>query len=173
MRLRSQFSQVLTCATALLLGGCAGYHLGPTNEALAGARSIEIAPFQNKTSEPGLVDYTISSLRKDLQQDGTYRIDTHDRGDVIVSGVITSYDRAGLSVQPADVLTVVDYQISMTVKLTARDRVTGKVLLDQVVKGRTSLRAGADLASAEREMIPVLAEDFARNATAALVNGTW
>jgi hypothetical protein len=160
-------------AMALALAGCAGYRLGPTNGEAAGARSIQINPFANKTLEPRLVDYVMSSLRKDLQQDGTFRLDTHEQGDIVLTGVITSYSRSELSVQPTDVLTAVDYQITMTAQITARDRVTGKVILDRPVTGTTMLRAGNDLTSAERQAIPLLAEDFARRAAALLVDGTW
>src|SRR5579863_10398916 len=130
---------------ALWLAGCAGYRLGPANSELAGAHSIQIEPFENKTPEPHLNDYVMNSLRKSLQQDGTYRLDSHDDGDVIVSGVITSYTPIGLSVQPTDVLTPVDFEITMVVQVTARDRATGKVLIDKPVKGRTTFRAGDDL----------------------------
>ncbi len=158
---------------ALTLAGCAGYRLGPTNGAIAGAHSIQIDPFVNRTLEPRLVDYVMGSLREDLQRDGTFRLDTHQEGDVVLTGVITSYNRSQLSVQPTDVLTVLDYQISMTAQITARDRVTGKIILDKPVTATTMLRAGNDLTSAERQAIPLLAEDFARRATALLVDGTW
>jgi hypothetical protein len=164
---------VVFCAAAWLMSGCAGYQIGPTGGQTARARSVQISPFVNKTLEPRLGDYLMISLRKNLQQDGTYRVDTHDTGDVIVTGVITSYDRTALSVQPADVLTVLDYQISMTVQLTARERSSGKVIFDKPVKGRTSLRAGSDLTSAERQAIPLLADDLAKKATTLLVDGTW
>ena len=158
---------------ALALAGCAGYHLGPTNGEIAGGRSIQIDPFANKTLEPGLVDYVMSSLRKDLQHDGTFRLDTHQEGDIVLTGVIITYSRSALSVQPTDVLTAVDYQITMTAQITARDRITGKVILDKPVTGTTLVQAGNDLTSAERQAIPLLADDFARRATALLVDGTW
>jgi hypothetical protein len=158
---------------ALALAGCAGYRLGPTNGDLAGARSIQINPFANQTLEPGLVDYVMSSLRNDLQHDGTFRLDTQQHGDIVLTGVITSYSRSALSVQPTDVLTAVDYQITMTARITARDRITGKIIVDKPVTGTTMLVAGNDLTSAERQAIPLLAEDFARRATALLVDGTW
>jgi hypothetical protein len=168
------------CSPALWLGvmafalaGCAGYRLGPTNGEAAGARSVQIDPFANKTLEPRLLDYVMGSLRKDLQHDGTYRLDTHEQGDIILTGVITSYSRSELSVQPTDVLTAVDYQITMTAQITARDRVTGKVIVDRPVTGTTTLRAGNDLTSAERSAMPLLADDFAKRATALLVDGTW
>jgi len=160
-------------ALALMLAGCLGYQLGPTNGASAGARSIQIDPFANKTLEPRLVDNVMNSLRKNLQQDGTYRLDTRENGDIILTGVITSYSRSTLSVNPTDVLTAVDYQIMMTAQITARDRVTGKIILDRPVNGTASLHAGNDLTSAERQAIPLLTDDFARRATAMLVDGAW
>jgi len=158
---------------ALALTGCAGYRFGPTNGLAAGARSVQINPLVNKTLEPRLVDYVMNSLRKNLQQDGTYRIDTHDEGDIILSGVILTYRRAPLSFQPTDVITVLDYEITMTAQITARERATGKIIFNRQVKGRTSLRVGNDLTSAERQAIPLLADDLAKNATALLVDGTW
>jgi Lipopolysaccharide-assembly len=160
-------------AIAFALAGCAGYRLGPTNGASAGAHSIQVDPFANKTLEPRLVDYVMNSLRKDFQSDGTYRLDTHQQGDIILTGEITSYSRSALSVEPTDVLTAVDYQITMTAQVTARDRVTGKIIVDKPVTGTTTLRAGNDLTSAERSALPLLADDFARRATALLVDGTW
>jgi len=161
------------CVAVLLLAGCAGYQLGPTNGLSAGARSIQIAPLVNKTSEPRVSDYVMDSLRKTLQQDGTYRLATHQDGDIIVSGVIQAYRRSELSYVPTDVITTLDYDIYLTMQLTARERTTGRVLVDRPVTGHTSLRAGNDLPSAERQAIPVLAEDLARKATAMLVDGTW
>ncbi len=157
----------------LMAGGCAGYQLGPAGGQAAGARTIQIDPFVNKTLEPRLSDYVMSSLRKNLSQDGTYRIDTHGGGDVILSGVITAYQRTEISVQPTDVLTVLDYEITMTAKITARERSTGKVIFEKPVSGRTAVRAGADLTSAERQAIPLLTDDLAKKATALIVDGTW
>ena len=157
----------------MLLTGCAGYRLGPTNGLAASGRSVQISPLVNKTSEPRLGDYVMNSLRKDLQQDGTYRLATHEQGDIIVSGVILAYRRSELSYLPTDVVTVLDYDMDLTMQLPARERATGRVLVDTPVIGRTSLRAGNDLPSAERQAIPLLAEDLARKATELLVDGTW
>jgi Lipopolysaccharide-assembly len=162
------------CALALMLtGGCAGYHLGPAGGQIAGARSIQIAPFVNHTLEPRLSDYVMMSLRKNLMQDGTYRIDTHDDGDVIMTGEIKTYQRIGLSFQSSDVLTALDYAIIMTAQITVRERSTGKVIFDKSVIGTTSLRSGSDLTSAERQAIPLLTDDLAKKATAMLADGTW
>lgn len=160
-------------AVALGLAGCAGYRLGPTNGAVAGARTVLVTPFVNKTLEPYLSEYTMNSLRKNLQLDGTYRLETQEDGDIILSGVITAYQRRELSLQPADALTVLDYEISMSALITARERVTGKIVFSKPVTGRTSLRAGNDLTSAERSAIPLMTDDLAKKTTRLLVDGTW
>ncbi len=161
-------------AIALLcMSGCAGYKLGPTGGHVAGEKSIQINPFANKTLEPRLNEALMLSLRKHLMQDGTFRLNSHDEGDIVLSGVITSYNRSELSVQPTDVLTVLDYQIAMTVQMTARERSTGKIIFDKPVQGGVALRAGSDLASAERQAIPQLTDNLAKHATENLVDGSW
>ena len=158
---------------AAALTGCA-YRLGPTNGVTAGDRSVQVKPFLNKTLEPHLTDYVMNSMRKRLQEDGTYKVDTHENdADIILNGVILTYDRSPLSFQPTDVITAVDYQIAMTAQVTARERSTGKLIFDKTVHGRTTLRVGADLTSAERAALPSLTDDVAKKAVALLVDGNW
>jgi hypothetical protein len=153
--------------------GCAGYQLGPTNGERSGTRSVQINPFLNKTIEPRLSEWVTSSVRKQIQKDGTFRLNTHDEGDIIVTGTITAFDRSGISFQPTDVITPRDYWLSLIAHVTARERISGKVLLDRNVAGHTTMRVGADLSSAERQAAPLLADDLGRNITALLADGTW
>lgn len=115
----------------------------------------------------------VSALRKSLGQDGTYRLDTRGNGDIHVTGVVTRFDREGVSFQPNDILTARDFRLHLVAKVHASDRITGKTLLDREVEGHTSLRMQADLPSAERQALPLLAEDLARNITSLLVDGGW
>ena len=162
------------CLVLLVSGGCAGYKLGPANGLTAGEKTIQVNPFSNQTLEPRLGDAVTIALRNGLQRDGTFRLSTHGRPDVAVSGVITRYNRQELSFLPKDVLTVQDYRVSLTAQVTAREVNTGKVLLDGVeVKGYALVRVGSDLTSAERQAKPLMAEDLARNVTALLVDGSW
>src|SRR5579863_4380010 len=85
------------CVVLLAWTGCAGYHLGPSNGAVVGGGSVEIKPFVNKTLEPRLSEYTMNSLRQNLMRDGTYRVDSRGEGDLIMTGVITAYQRRELS----------------------------------------------------------------------------
>ena len=163
----------LLLGLGVLLGGCAGYHLGPTNGERAGERSVQVNPFRNATPEPRLSEAVTTSLRKRLQQDGTYRLNTRDEADIIVTGEITHFERSQLSFQPQDILTPRDYQLKLLARVIARERLTGKVLFDRPVSGHTTIRVGNDLSSAERQAVPLMADDLARNVTAALVEGVW
>ncbi len=156
-----------------LFAGCASYHLGPVNGATAGARSIEVFPFNNQTLQPRLGDAVTQALRERLQTDGTYHLDTHGEGDVVVTGVIVRYHRIGLSYLNSDVTTAQSYRINITAKVTARERASGKVILDKEVTGYTLVTVGTDLASAERQASPLLAQDLAQNICELITEGAW
>jgi hypothetical protein len=160
------------CLAAILSAGCAGYHLGPVNSnAVAGEKSIEIAPFNNQTLQPRLGDAVTQALRERMQTDGTYRLATRGPGDVVVTGVITAYTREGVGFLRSDVATAVNYRVQVTAHVTAREG--GKVLLDKNVNGYTLVQVGTDLTDAERQSLPLLAEDLARNITQLLTEGAW
>lgn len=167
-----RFALSLLLLPAMIWSGCA-YRLGPTNGERAGARSVEIAPLENKTVVPRLTEAVTQALRKEVQRDGTYLVDTHGNSDIILAGVIVNYDRRTIALQPRDALSPRDYRLIITAQITARERIGGRVLLDRKVQGHSDIRIGLDLASAERQAMPLVAADLARNATALLVDGSW
>src|SRR5262245_12899254 len=73
----------LSAMLVLAAGGCAGYRLGPTNADATRGRSIQVNFFQNRTLEPRLAEAVNHALRKSLQQDGTYKLNTRGDGDII------------------------------------------------------------------------------------------
>src|SRR5258707_6327913 len=84
---------VQTCALPICTCGCAGYRLGPLNGLAAGEKSVQVVPFSNQTLEPRLGDAVTAQLRKVLQKDATFQLATHDDGAIVVSGIITGYNR--------------------------------------------------------------------------------
>ena len=164
---------LLVASAVLVLTGCAGYKLGPSNGMEAGSRSIQVNLFQNQTPEPRLIEAIATALRRDVQQDGTFLLNTHGDADVVVSGAIVQYDRSALSFDPTDVRIPRDLLLVIGAKVSAIERTSGKSLVDQTVYGQTIIRAGADLTSAERQAVPLLAQDLARNITSLLVDGKW
>jgi len=164
---------ILGLLLALLLGGCAGYGLGPTSGQYAGGRTLQIEPFSNRTLEPRLSDAVTAALRREIQREGTYKLATQAPGEVTVSGEILRFDRMEISFLPDDVVTAQDYRMSFTAHVIARDRRTGKTLLDRELTGVTLMRVGNDLPSVERQTLPLMATDLARQITAALADGGW
>lgn len=164
---------LLVSLVALGGSGCAGYKLGPVNGLAAREKSVQVNPFDNQTLEPRLTDAVTSQLRKQLQRDGTYQLASHNDGDIVVSGSVTRYVRQEVSFSSSDILTVRDYRLELSAQVTARDRRTGRVILDQVVTGTTLIRVTTDLTSTERQALPLLAADLAKNVTALLAEGAW
>lgn len=164
---------LLLASSLLLMGAGCAYRVGPTNGVRAGDRSVQILPFENRTLEPRLVEAIGSALRKELQQDGTYRLNTSNEGDIILSGSILKYERRSLAFRSKDVLTPRDYRLTIHAQILARERFSGKVLLDRKITGFSDVRVEADLASAELQALPLVATDLARTATALLVDGSW
>ena len=177
MRAADSFTRTLARFLAVaiavtFLAGCAGYTLGPTNGTIAGEKKIQITPFLNHTLEPRLGDAVTTALRKSIQQDGTYRLATHGDADIIVTGVLTHYVRHELNFEPHDVLTVQDYRVSLTARITALNTTTGNTTT-WTNTAYTLVRVGSDLTSSERQAMPVLAEAVAKNVTGLLVDGSW
>ena len=170
MRLLQTFAVVTLAA---LVAGCAGYHLGPVNGTAAGEKTVEVLPFNNQTLQPRLGDAVTRALRERLQTDGTYRLVTHSPGDIVVSGVITRYNREGLSYLNNDVTTTENYRVDITAHVVARECATGKVLFDKNINGYTLINVGTDLADSERQSLPLLAQDLARKITELLTEGAW
>jgi hypothetical protein len=157
----------------VLLTGCAGYQLGPTNGLEAGSRTIRVAYFENQTMQPRLSEDVTHAMRKQLQQDGTYRLATTREADVMVTGRLLRFERVSVSYQPGDIRTTRDEEIRLYARVVARDTRTGRNLLDREVIGRVTVRIEDNQTSAERQAMPLLAADLATKAVPLIVDGEW
>jgi hypothetical protein len=163
----------MALAAAVMLAGCAGYKLGPSNGLPAGARSVSIQPFINKTHEPRISEYMAMSLRRELQGEGSYHLQTSGEPDIWLTGEITRYERSGLSYTTNDVLTPSEYTLTLTAHVTARDANTGRVIFARDARGQTYINIGSDLGAAEREAMPILTDKVAQSIINQLTDGTW
>ena len=160
-------------AAALTATGCASYRLGPVNPAIPAGQAIEVGLFENATPQPGLTESVNASIRRELHRDGTFGLATGGDGDVLLTGSITAYRRSAVSFQPRDILSVRDFEVELVTRIRAAEKATGKVLIDRELTGRTTVRLGGDLANAERQALPLLANDLARKTVALLAEGKW
>ena len=163
----------LLAGVLLFACGCAGYKLGPTNGLSAGEKTIQINPVVNTTMEPRLGATVSQALRQEIQRDGTFHLSTRGDGDVVVNIEISHFDRRPMAFQPQDTLSAQDYELNIFAKVVATDRHSGKELVNKQVRGRLMIRIGTDLVSAERQNLPLLAENLARNISSLLVDGDW
>jgi hypothetical protein len=122
--------------------------------------------------EPRLGDTVTTALRQNIQRDGTYHLATRGDADIVVTGVLTGYKRHELNFEPHDVLTVQDFRVSVTAQITARDVSTGNST-NWTTTAYTLVRVGSDLTSSERQAMPLLADELAKNVTGSLVDGSW
>jgi len=165
--------RLLIAFLAAALAGCAGYHLGPSNGLPAGSLSVQVGPFVNHTREPRISEYLMASLRRQFQQDGTFHFQSAGTPDILVKGEILRFERSPISYATNDVLTPQEYTLTLTANVVAWDPVRGKTNLNRAVQGHTYIRTGTDLPSSEREAMPNLADDLARNAVSLMTDGPW
>lgn len=163
----------LPCLAALVLAGCAGYRLGTVGDVPAGARTIQVQPFNNQTLQPRLGDNMTQAVRERIQTDATYRLVTSETGDLIMSGVIKDYHRFQLGYLNQDASTPQNFRVSVTVHVVVRDRASDKIVMERDIMGHTLVNVGPDFASSERQAGPLLAQDAAQNIVSQLTEGAW
>ena len=162
------------CLAAAVFTGCAGYHVGPVHGSLIPpGKSVEILPFNNQTLQPRLGDALTKAARERIQTDGSFRLATRDPGDVVVSGTITFYGRESLNFLSTDSVTPENYRVGLLAHIVVRERASGRLLLEKNLKPHTLVHVGSDLASAERQALPLIAEDFARDLVSLLSESGW
>lgn len=167
------FATAFAVGLTVLVGGCGGYRLGPSNGLQARAESVFVEVFVNETLQPRLEDDFTHAVRLGLQREGTYRLGHRNDSDIIVRGVIKDYARQGLSYDAGNLTQVRDYNLVAVTHITAIEQATGKKLVDQDVAGNTQIRAEDDLQSAERQAAPLLAASMANKVVDLLADGTW
>jgi hypothetical protein len=165
---------ILASLGVLLLSGCAGYRLGPVGGQVAGARSIQVPMARNATLEPRMVEPVTLALRRHIQQDGTFRLET-DRApaDLVLETTLVTYERLPMAFRRDDVVSVTEYELRLTCRVVLRERGATQPLLDQPVSGRTAILVGADQTGAEDQAASLLADDLARRAVILISEGAW
>jgi hypothetical protein len=148
--------------------GCAGYRLGPTLH--ADYKSIAVPMFANKTLKPQLEAQVTNGIIKRLQSDGSLRVDSPANADVVLTGEIVRYYRRPLRSLRNETGTPREYRISLDARVEVRERATGKTVLpSMVLTGNSDTFIGTDLQTAEDQLLPLLADDLARQVATLLV----
>jgi hypothetical protein len=154
-----------------LLGGCAGYQLGPATPGyLKNVHSIAVPTFTNTTLVPRIEILVTNTVIKQFQQDGTFRIANPDAADATLKAEIVAVGRSPARSLRGNVLSTTEFNLTMTVKYTLIGR-DGKTLGAGGVAGSTSFFVGSDVNTDERQALPLAAEELARHMVSQLSEG--
>ncbi len=158
----------LVPALALLLGGCAGYHIGPIKPVkFDGIHSIAVNNFKNNTLQPRVEVLLANSVIKQMQQDGTYKIADESKADAVLEGTLEEIRRRPSRYVRGNVLQTREYTLQIQVRYKVTQRGTGKLLDERTVVGTTSFfvsgsgSVAADVNQDELQAFPLAAEDLA------------
>ena len=145
-----------------LLSGCAGYHVGPATPAyLRQVHSIAVPTFRNGTLIPRMESLITSTVIKQFQQDGTFRIANENTADATLKGEIVSVGRSPARSVRGNVLATTEFNLALRVHYTLIGR-DGKPLAGPAdVYGTTSFFVGEDVSTDERQALPIAAEELA------------
>lgn len=147
---------------ALLLAGCAGYHIGPIKpKAMEGIESIAVPSFKNDTLHPRLEVLLADGIIKQLQQDGTYRVASEETADAILEGKLLHIRRRAARSVRGDTWVTKEFVLTVTLEYKLMRRDTGASIKDATVTGQTSFFVDGDIQQNERQAIPLAIEDAA------------
>lgn len=163
---------------ACCFSGCAGYTLGPVKpKRMREVTSIAVPSFKNDTLEPRVEVLLASSVIKQLQQDGTYRVAREADADAILECTIEEIVRRPSRSVRGNVLQTREYTLVLRGRYRVVNRATGAQLDARAVTGQTSFfvtgtnNIAADVNQDERQAIPIAAEDMATRLVSQLAEG--
>lgn len=165
-------------ALALLMAGCAGYHIGPVKPArLEHIKTIAVNNFKNDTLEPRVEVLLANAVIKQIQQDGTYRVTDESTADAVLEGSLDEIRRRPSRNVRGNVLQTREYTLQIRVHYKLKERGTGKLLDDRVVNGTTSFfvsgtgSIAADVNQDEIQAFPLAAEELATRLVSEISEG--
>ena len=154
-----------------LASGCAGYHVGPVTK--RNFNTIAVPVFSNETLRPQLEAQISNAVIRRLQEDGSLRIAAMDRADTVLHGAVIHYVRTTLRSLHSDTGIPREYEIAITVRVEARDRRTGEIVLKSTeVEGKSDVFIGENQQSGEEQALPLVADDIAKRVAGLLVE-SW
>ncbi len=158
--------------SGLCLTGCLGYHIGPAKPYyLREIHSIAVPTFKNSTLIPRIEVLLTSTVIKQFQQDGTFRIASDENADATLKGDIIHIGRSPARSVRGNVLATTEFNLNMRVRYTLVGR-DGKPLAPPAeAVGTTSFFVGTDVTTDERQALPLATEELATRLVSQLSEG--
>ena len=165
--------RLLAAALAVVcLSGCAGYRLGDVKPRdLGDIRTIAVLNFRNNTSNPRIETLVTNTVIKQFQHDGTFQITTPEKADAVLDGAVVAVSRSPTRSVRGNVLATNEFNLTLTVSYTLRDK-TGKPRIGPAsISGGTSFFVGRDVTTEERQALPLAAEGLATRLVSQISEG--
>lgn len=158
---------------SVLLGSCAGYHVGPVKpKALATVRTIAIPMMANETLHPRAEVLTTSAVASALTADGTYRLSDVGSADAVLEGRITAIRNAAIRARRYDTMSPEELSTTLHIEWQLKDsRDGGRVLASGTSSGTSQVFVDDDLQTARNNAIPDAAERAGVALVSQLANG--
>lgn len=176
--LRAAFAALPAVFLALMLTGCAGYHMGSIKPTpMAQVNTLAVPTFKNDTLEPRVEVLLANTLIKQIQQDGTYKIARENEADAILECTLEELERRPVRSVRGSVLLSREYELRLRVRYRVIDRRTGQDLMSRSVSGETAFfvsgtnALSADVLQDERQALPLAMEEAAVRLVAQISEG--
>lgn len=170
--MKAALSALAALALACGLSGCAGYRLGEVKPGtLKNVHKVAVVTFKNNTYLPRIEALVTNTIIKQIQQDGTYQVVSRDQADAILDGTVVSVGRGPARSVRGNVLATTEFNLGITVAWTLNGK-DGKPLMGPTThSGGTSFFVGSDVATDERQALPLATEDLAVRLVSQLTEG--
>jgi hypothetical protein len=89
-------------------------------------KTIAVPIFQNRTTQPALDEEATTAIVNRFIRDSKLRVVAESEADLVVSGSVTAYKNAVFGFNAAE--QAQEYQVAVTLSVTARDRVKNREL---------------------------------------------
>lgn len=162
----------LATVFCLALSGCLGYHVGPVKPYyLRDVHSIAVPTFKNRTLVPRIEVLVTDTVIKQLQQDGTFQIESGDKADATLTGEVSRIVRAPARSVRGNVLATTEFALTLSVKYSLTGKNGEQLAAANEAVGTTSFFVSSDVTTDERQALPLATEDLATRLVSQISEG--
>jgi hypothetical protein len=164
----------LALLVVMAFAGCAGYRVGNiSGREIQGVRSVYVPVVKNTSLEPDIqMDVTNGIIRR-FNDDGTLQVNQSANADSELDVVITNVAHTPIRSSSSDLLITAEYQLRIEGIATYVNRRLGRRIFENIpVTGSTTFFTQSDIQEAERQALPLAADDLANN-TVKLITEGW
>ena len=171
--MKSSVLRLLACVLPVVFAGCAtDYSWKPSVP--AEMRSVSVPTFRNETDVAELGSIAARQVLREIQREGTFRVQSSDEAALEIQGVVKSAQSAAKAYDRTANLRLSAYDFTAAAEVSVIDRRTRKVLVDnRKYTAKAMFTANQDLATAQRDASGRLMEDLARQVVDDLLNLNW